>query len=778
MDLPMSWLREWLPGLELEPERIAAQLEQMGYERDGLVAGEADLAAVRLGQVQERRAHPAADRLAVLIVSVGAGEPVQVVTGAPNGHPGDRVWHAPPGTRLPDGRQLGVEHFRGVRSDGMLLSAEELGYVGAGGGLWIWEGPGQVGDRWPAVMGTEAVLQLSLTPNLAQYAHSVLGVARDLAALARQPLPPLPAGLPLTGGDALVQIDAQDLCPRYAVAQLACAAPSAGVPPLWQRRLALAGARLIHPIVDATNAVRIDMGQPLHAFDLDRVRLPLVVRRAAAGERLVLLDGTTVTLGSEDLVIADADGPVALAGVMGGQRSAVTADTRRVLLESAHFDRASVYRTARRHHLGSDAAARFGRGTDVEAVLPAVARFVDLLRTFGVDVAVEAVQVVGPPPRPRHTAFQPERLRTWTGLALDDAELARHLERSGFTLEAGRIRVPSWRVDIEGPQDLAEEVTRLVGMDAVPARLPERATPGVGDPDTRQADQLRDWLVAGGFVEVVSRNFIPRGVSERLGLVPPMHVLKNPLREEEAVMRTSVWPGLLEAARYNRGRGGDRLALFEVGPVYQGTPAAPVESVEAGVLAILGEWPGLFGTLRQSVYDLKGLVEEISRRLGWGFDWAPWAGPAGALHPGRSLAIVRDGQVWGALGELHPAVLEEWRLPRTAVARWQVPPVVAGRERGGPRPLPPPPYPAVRRDVSLLVPDGMPWAHIAALLRRHAGPDVESIRPFDRYVDPSGTAVTVAIRYRAADRTLTDADVDSRQAALVAALAEAGITRR
>ncbi len=778
MDLPVSWLREWLPGLDMVPERIAAQLEQMGYELDGVVTAEAGLAAVQLGEVLERHAHPAADRLAVLLVADGGGEPVQVVTGAPNGHPGDRVWYAPPGTTLPDGRVLGTEHLRGVRSEGMLLSARELGYVGGGEGLWIWQGPGKVGERWPTVVGSETVLQLSLTPNLAQYDHSVLGVARDLAARDRAPLPAWPASPRLAGDEVLVRLEAPDLCPRYAVALLECATPSGTMPWVWQRRLALAGVRLIHPVVDATNAVRIDMGQPLHAFDRDRVRLPLVVRRAAAGEPLVLLDGRTVTLDPDDLVIADGDGPVALAGVMGGQRSAVTADTRRVLLESAHFSRAGVYRTARRHQLVSDAAARFGRGTDVEAVLPAVGRFVDLLHTFGVNVAGGAVQVVGPVPTRRHVLFQPARLRIWTGLDLDDEALAGELDRSGFILEAGRVRVPSWRPDIEGPQDLAEEVIRLVGMDAVPARLPARATPGVADPDTRQTDQLRDWLVAGGFVEVVSRSFVPSGVSERLGLAPAVHVVKNPLREDEAVMRTSVWPGLLDAARYNRGRGSERLALFEVGPVYLGTPAAPRERVEAGVLATLGEWPALFGASRQSVYDLKGLVEELSRRLGWRFDWGPWTEPAGALHPGRALAIVRDGQVWGALGELHPAVLQAWRLPRTAVARWHVPPVMAGQRRDGERPVPPPPYPAVRRDVSLLVPDGMPWAHVAALLQHHAGADVESIRPFDRYVDLSGTAVTVAIRYRAADRTLTDADVEARQAVLVSALAEAGIVRR
>ena len=778
MDLPLSWLREWLPGLDTEPERIAAQLEQMGYELDGTVIAEAGLTSVQLVEVKERHPHPAADRLAVLLVSAGAGDPVQVVTGAPNGHPGDRVWHAPPGTTLPDGRQLGTEHLRGVRSEGMLLSAEELGYVGGGDGLWIWQGPGQLGDRWPAVAGSETVLQLSLTPNLEQYAHSVLGVARDLAALDRRPLPGWSASPELTAEDPLVRIEEPALCPRYAVAQLACAPPSGAIPWVWQRRLALAGARLIHPVVDATNAVRIDMGQPLHAFDLDRVRLPLVVRRAAAGEPLVLLDGRIVTLGPEDLVIADGDGPVAIAGVMGAQRSAVTPDTRRVLLESAHFDRASVYRTARRHQLVSDAAARFGRGTDVEAVLPAVARFVNLLQTFGVDVAVAAVQVVGAAPARRHVSFQPERLRTWTGLDLDDAELASQLDRSGFVVDHGRVRVPSWRPDIEGPQDLAEELTRLVGMDTVPARLPAGATAGVADHDTRQADQVRDWLVAGGFVEVVSRSFIPAGVSERLGLPPAVHVVKNPLREDEAVMRTSVWPGLLDAARYNRGRSGERVALFEVGPVYLGTPVAPLERVEAGLLATLGEWPALFGPSRQSVYDLKGLVEELSRRLGWRFDWGPWMGPAGVLHPGRSLAIVRDGQMWGALGELHPAVLQAWRLPRTAVARWHVPPAVASRRGERDRPAPPPPYPAVRRDVSLLMPDDMSWAHVEALLQRHAGADVESIWPFDRYEDRSGAAVTVAIRYRASDRTLTDTDVDGRVAVLVAALAEAGLTRR
>lgn len=777
MDLPISWLADWLHEGAEGPGAVASALERMGYEVDGIEVAEAGLHTVQLARVLERKPHPAADRLSVLQLVLGPGDPVQVVTGAANGHPGDRVWYAAPGTVLPDGRRLGTEHLRGVRSMGMLLSGAEAGYVGAGHGLWVWEGEGQPGDSWVQVMGPDTVLHLSLTPNLAQYGHSVLGIARDVAAAASRPLPALPAAPPLTAGERLARIEAADLCPVYAVAPLECADPAGPLPWHWQRRLALAGARLIHPVVDATNAVRIDMGQPLHAFDQDRVRLPLVVRRAAPDEVLVLLDGRSVTLTPEDLVIADGEGPVALAGVMGGQRTAVTSETRRVLLESAHFDRTSVYRTARRHQIASDAAARFGRGTDPAAALPAVARFHQILSQFSVPATLGAVQLEGQMPAPRYVPFRPDRLRIWTGLALGDAELGQQLDRSGLSLEAGRVRVPSWRPDIEGAQDLAEEVARLVGMDAIAARLPARPTVGVPDLEMRQADRLRDWLVAAGLTEVVTPSLIPDGLSEQLGLPPAVHRVKNPLREGEAVMRTSVWPGLLDVARYNRDRGQGRVGLFEVGPAYGGTAAAPVEWLEAGVLMTLGEWPDLFGPVQRSVYDIKGWVEEVSHRMGWGFRWSGGSGSP-ALHPGRSLTIRRDGEWWGELGELHPSVQEAWRLPRTAVARWRLP-APAGAERGHyVRVSAPSPYPAVRRDVSLRIPEGASWAAVDEMLHRSAGAHVESIRPFDQYQDALGSSVTVAIYYRAPDRTLTDTEVDAQLEGLVKELSDNGISRR
>ena len=777
MDLPISWLADWLGGWAEGPTEIARTLERLGYEVDGMAAAEAGLRSVKLAEVLEREPHPAADRLSVLQLSLGDGERVQVVTAAPNGYPGDRVWHAPAGTVLPDGRLVGTEHLRGVRSMGMLLSGAEAGYLGAGEGLWIWRGEGRPGDPWPQVMGSDTVLQLSLTPNLAQYGHSILGVARDLAAAADRPLPVVPPAPDLSGGARLARIEARDLCPVYAVAQLECGDPSGPLPWIWQRRLALAGARLVHPVVDATNAVRIDMGQPLHAFDLDCVHLPLVVRRAEWHEALVLLDGRALALTPEDLVIADAEGPVALAGVMGGQRTAVSAKTRRVLLESAHFDRASVYRTARRHQIASDAAARFGRGTDPEAALPAVVRFHQVLTQFGASATLAAVQLEGQVPAPRHVPFRPDRLRIWTGLALGDAELAQQLDRSGFSLEAGRVRVPSWRPDIEGAQDLAEEISRIVGMEAIPARLPARAGTGTPDPEMRQADRVRDWLVAAGLTEVVTRSLIPPGSSDPLGLPPAVHVVRNPLRAEESVLRTSVWPGLLEAARYNRDRGIGRVGLFEVGPAYGGRATAPVEWLEAGILVTLGEWADLFGPIQRTVYDLKGWVDELSRRLGWGFRWGG-APPSAALHPGRSLAIMRAGELWGELGELHPSVQEAWRLPRTAVARWRIPSAAVAEHGRSSRMSPPPPYPAVRRDVSLRIPEGTSWAVIEELLHRSAGAHVESIRPFDQYQDASGPSVTVAIYYRAPDRTLTDSEVDAQLDGLVAQMEQNGISRR
>lgn len=780
MDLSTNWLGDWVPSAKGDPRRVAATLEQMGYELDGVTAAEAGLGEVVLVAVAARDAHPAADRLSVLTVR-GRGAEMQVVTAAPNGRPGDKLWYAPPGTVLPDGRTIEVEQFRGVRSEGMLLSAEELGYQQAGAGLWVWDGPGAAGDTWAELMGSDTVLHLTLTANLAQFGHSVLGAARELAAAWREELPTLPAAPDVTYDAPLIRVEAPDLCPRYALALFRCNPSAARTPWEWQRRLTLAGVRLIHPVVDATNAVRVELGQPLHAFDRAAVTLPIVVRRASAGESLELLDGRTLTLVSEDLVIADAGGPIALAGVMGGQRAAVSRTTTEVLLESAHFDRTAVYRTARRHAVLSDAAARFGRGTDPGAVLTGITRFAYFLQQFGVAAELQSAGSAGEMPPVKEVPFQPDRLRVWTGLDLEDPELVRHLGRAGFSVQGSRVAVPSWRPDIEGPQDLAEEVARLVGMEAVPVRLPPRPGLGGEDPDTAEQDRLRDWLAAAGGQEVVTKSFIAPGVSEALGLPVPVHRIQNPLREEEAVMRTSVWPGLLEVARYNRDRGRERLEIFEVGPVYLGRPEAPRERVEVGMLMTLGIWPNLHEAEQRTVYHLKGMVEELSRRFHWRLEWREWAEApgSGALHPGRSLHIWRDGERWGELGELHPSVLTAWRLPRTAVARWYVPATVVSSLGPFTRPAVPSPYPAIRRDLSLRIPTGMAWRTIDELLHLEGGPHLEAVHAFDRYEDPAaGLSVTVALRFRAIDRTLTDREVDEAVAAVLGALSARGIERR
>jgi len=781
VDLSVSWLGDWLPRAKGDPREVAATLQQMGYELDGVTAAEADLADVVLVTVVARDAHPAADRLSVLTVRSRGGAEAQVVTAAPNGRPGDRLWYAPPGTVLPDGRTIGVEQFRGVRSVGMLLSAEELGYQQAGSGLWVWDGPGDVGDTWAQVMGSDTVLHLTLTANLAQFGHSVVGAAREVAAAWREALPSLPPGPTVRDEAPWIRMEAPQLCPRYALALFRCDLSGARTPWEWQRRLALAGVRLIHPVVDATNAVLVELGQPLHAFDRAAVTLPIIVRRALPGESLLLLDGRTLTLGPEDLVIADGNGPIALAGVMGGQRAAVSRSTTEVLLEAAHFDRTAVYRTAHRHGVLSEAAARFGRGTDPAAVLPSITRFEYFLQQFGVAAEGQVTVCAGEMPPSKETTFQPDRLRVWTGLDLEDRELAQHLGRAGFVVQGTRVAVPTWRPDIEGPQDLAEEVARLVGMEAVPVRLPPRPGLGGEDPDTAEQDRVRDWLASAGGQEVVTRSFIAPGVSEMLGLIAPVHRLQNPLREDEAVMRTSVWPGLLEVARYNRDRGRERVWIFEVGPVYLGEPEAPRERVEVGVLMTLGLWPDLHQPEQRTVYHLKGLVEELARRFHWRWEWREWTESPGsaALHPGRALHIWRDGERWGELGELHPSVLSAWRLPRTAVARWYLPAVVAGSRATAARPALPSPYPAIRRDLSLRIPNGMAWRTIDDLLHREAGPHLESVHAFDRYEDPNvGVSVTVALRFRAFDRTLTDREVDEAVEALLGSLSARGIERR
>ncbi len=772
MDLPYSWL--WELGKDWpDVEDVGRDLSRLGYEVAEVSAWEAGLAPVVLALVVDRKPHPASHRLALVTVEIGEGHTVTVVTGATNGVAGDRVWYGPPGTVLPDGRRLETIDIHGVPSPGMLLSAAECGYRASPGDLWIWEGHEAAGTPWPDIMGRDWVLRLELTPNLAQFGQSAIGVARDLAGLYGLPQPVLPKPpLPGVGASGKVVLEASELCPIYSL--MAVETTAGQLPWTWQRRLVASGFRLISPVVDVTNYVLMELGQPLHAFDADRVALPICVRLARPGEELVLLDGTRLSLGSDDLVIADVDKVLALAGIMGGQDSGVGPHTRRVLLESAHFKGPGIYRSARRLGLNTDAALRFSRGTDPGAAEAALARAEAALAQSRSLIHRDWVVTAGEAPTPRRVGWNPDRIRVWLGTDWDDARLERDLGRLGFHRDRDHIVVPSYRPDIEGLPDLAEEIVRLEGMDAIPVRLPAQTGIAKLDRQMVEADRVRDLMVAAGFTEVLTRSFIAPGILADLGFPEGVHRLRNPLREEESVLRSSLLPSLLTVSRYNHDRQWPSEAIFEVGRVFQGRAEDPVEHLELGVLLTLEPLPALYGAKNPSVYDLKGLIELMAETMGWPLALASEPG-APYLHPGRFLSICYAGTVLGHLGEVHPTVAAQWHLPRTGVVILRLPPPGLRTSKAYDRPSR---FPGIRRDLSLLVREGTTWQAIDRALAGTAAIHLRHWEPFDQYFGPLGRSVGVSLHFQADDRTLTESDVDEEVARLLQVLSKIGVERR
>lgn len=774
MKVSYRWLSRHLPQLP-PPEEVAATLVRLGLEVVSLQRFGESFRQVELVELLERRPHPRSPRLWLAVLARGNGERVTVVTGAPEVAPGTRLWWAPPGTALADGRILQVATIHGEASPGMLVSHAELGFVGPDDGLWRWEGREPLGTRLAEVVGEDTVLELELTPNLASYAQSIYGVARELgAALGVAPLP-VGEGWDF-GQDPLAEVADAGGAPVYSA--LLVEGSGTQPSPLWMQALLLAvGQRPLRLAVDATNFLLYELGQPVHAFDAERLALPLVVRRAKPGERLTTLDGVERRLDPEDLVIADQEGPVALAGIMGGASSAVGPGTRRILLESAHFDASTVFRAMRRHGLTTEAGLRFGKGSDWQMVGVASRRWVELLRAEG-PLEVTASQRVGEGRPLRQVPWRPERIRQLLGVDWDDATVWAKLERLGFRRLEHAVVVPSWRVDVEGLPDLAEEVARVTGLDQIPERMPKLPM-AVGERLARETerDRVRRLLTEAGFWEVITRSFTSPEREDGLVLAELAPVqIENPLREEERQLRRGLLPGLLEVLAYNRGRSDLSLPVFEVGPAFclvEGTAQEWDEVALAWVLEGESRWPS---AEEPTVYHLKGAVAYLIQAMGWQVEESQADIPA-FLHPGRALTFHRagDGAPVGFLGELHPRVASRYQLRRVAVGalRLDLPqaPEAAAKRR-------PSRFPEVVRDLSLLVPEGGQWRQVSSLIEASGVPHLVQAWPIDRYQGEFGLSLTVRLIFQSDLGTLTDEAVDAELHQIVANLEASGYRLR
>jgi len=613
-----------------------------------------------------------------------------------------------------------------------------------------------------------------------------LGIARELAAIygARLTPPPhvVPGGGPATTASVQVAIEAPALCARY------CARAVLGVrvqpSPEWlRRRLECIGQRSINNVVDATNFVLWEMGQPLHPFDLARIAgHGIVVREARTGETLVTLDGVERRLAPGMLLIADLQGPVALAGIMGGQSSEIGPATRDVLLESAWFDPIAVRRTARSLGLRTDASHRFERGADPEAAMPALDRAAAILADIAGGTVTDPAIDAGPGPGPMHpVTLRPARLPEILGYDPGAAEARHILESLGFrvdtaNLAAWRVHVPSYRRDIEREEDLVEEVARLAGYDAIPAELPILHADGAGrGPEDRLVRDARRALLASGLSEAVNFAMADSGECRSFVPAPVAIALTNPLQSGAAALRTTLLPGLLHNAAHNLNRGVAGCHLFEIGRAFQPGPDRPVEVLRAaGVIA--GRAPGShwsFGWRDADLFDAKGAVELLAGALGvLSLRFASDRIGATAV---RGLRVEVDGAEAGIVGEVAPAVLRHFGVDRPVFAFEIDLARFAAGSAGEPTYRPLPRFPAVRRDLALVVPEGVTFDAIEAVLRESSPLPIADIQVFDRFRGkglPPGTAsVAIQVLFQHPERTLSTDEVQAAQDAVVATLA-------
>jgi phenylalanyl-tRNA synthetase beta chain len=785
MKFSENWLRE-LVDVQADREQLAHALTMAGLEVEELTPLGEGLDGVVVAEIVGAGKHPEADRLQVCMVDPGQGEPLQIVCGAPNARVGIKVPLAMVGAKLPGGIAIKAAKLRGVESFGMLCSAKELGIDTDASGLLELPADAPVGQPLAAYLGLpDASIELKLTPNRPD-CLGLYGLAHDVAALFGSHVKTgEQVAAPVTGAARRgIRLDAGKDAPRY-LGRIVEGVDPAARTPLWlAERLRRAGLRPIGAVVDITNYVMLEQGQPMHAFDNDRLEGDIVVRHAHAGETLKLLDGSEAVLDEAFVLIADERRALAVAGVMGGFDSRVTDTTRNIFLESAHFAPAAIMGRARKLGLHTDASHRFERGVDPELPRRALERATELLLAIAGGKAGPVLVAENPAdlPRPAAVTLRRARLRRVLGVEVADAEVVRIFTALGMKVkpqaEGWQITAPSSRFDIEREEDLIEEVARIFGYDNIPTATPAGALALAAEPETRIGElALREQLAARGYHEAVNLSFVSAELLARWSLAGQGVPLANPLSADLAVMRPSLLPGLVEALRHNRARQQERVRLFEVARVFaEGNP--PLETPSLAIAACGAARAEQWGEPSRALdfFDLKGDLDAL---LAWGGEPQRWAvhadGLPAWLHPGRGARLSRDGETVGWLGALHPQLARALDLgPDVHVMELALGPLLARRL---PKAQPVARYPSVRRDIAVEVPENVAWSRIGEVVRGSLGGVLKELRLFDRYsgkgVEAGRKSLAMGLILQDASRTLTDDDADGCVRRAIAALEQA-----
>lgn len=788
MKFSENWLRSHVPTQATRDE-LAATLTAIGLEVEEVAALGDGLANVVVARIVECAKHPEADRLQVCQVDAGQSGLLQIVCGAPNARPGLVAPLAMVGANV-GGIAIKAAKLRGVESNGMLCSAKELGIDADASGLLELPSGAPVGTPVADYLGLpDASIEIKLTPNRAD-CFSVRGIAYDVAASLGSEVKPLdaapvPAQSPVT---MEISLEAGAKVPRFAGRVIEGVNAQAATPIWMAERLRRSGVRPISFLVDVTQYVMLELGQPMHAFDRDTLTGPVVVRPARAEEQATLLDGRTVTLDDDFLVVSDSrDGrasrAVALGGIMGGLDTRVTDATTNVFLEAAHWIPSAIIGRSRKLGLHTDAGHRFERGVDPELPRVAVEYATRLILevaggTPGPTMVVEHAEHL---PAPTAILLRRARVARVLGVDIADAEIERILRALGLQAAAvadgWSVVAPTRRFDIAIEEDLIEELARIHGYDRVPTTLPGGATRIASPSETHvEAGVVRRQLAARDCLETVNFAFVDAQWLTLWQMADGAVPLANPLSAELAVMRTALLPGVVAALQRNVARQAGRVRLFEIGNVFKDEAgAAPRETLRLAA-AVVGEAAAeQWGQPARKVdfHDLKGDLESVAALSGATLEYRPSSAPHG--HPGRSADVYRDNQKVGWIGQLHPRLQRALDLDADVVAfEVDLAPLSA---RALPRAGDLSRYPSVRRDIAFVVADTVPWAQIAATARTAAGPLLRDVQLFDRYVgqgvESGQKSLAMGLILQDNSRTLTDADVAQVVAQVVAAIGDA-----
>ena len=776
MKFSEAWLREWV-NPPVETNELADQLSMAGLEVDAVEDVAAAFQGVVVGEVLTREPHPDADKLSVCTVNAGQDETLQIVCGAANVAAGMKVPVALVGASLPGGFKIKKARLRGVQSSGMICSAAELGLAEASDGIMSLPQDAPIGsDIRECLSLDDKAIDVDLTPDRGD-CLSLLGIAREVGVINRCPViaPKIAPVTPVHEETFPVRLEAAAAAPRYLCRVIRNIDPAAEVPLWMQERLRRSGLRSISPVVDVTNYVLLELGQPMHGFDLARLNGEIVVRMAGEGEKLTLLDGQELTLRDDSLLIADRSGPLALAGIMGGEDSGVTGQSKDILLESAFFSPTAIIGKARSYGLHTDSSHRFERGVDPELQRNAMERATELLLAIcGGEPGPVAEAVSEPHIEKRPTIeLRRERVTKLLGVEIDDGRIEGILRRLDMTIEASErgwlVTAPSSRFDINIEVDLIEEIGRIYGYSEIPTNRTASAMimsikPEVSF-DLHRAKQV---LVDRDYQEVVTYSFIS---PEQQRLIDPgLEAVKlaNPISADMSVMRTSLWPGLLQTAQYNQSRQQERIRIFESGLHFvRQENEINQDQMLAGLIcgAVVPEQWGDQSRSARSVdfFDLKSDLEAVLAQTGRIEQFCYVAAEHPALHPGQSAVIEYQGERIGWLGMLHPELENRFDLSGNTFLFE----VRLGALSGGALPSfePLSKYPSIRRDLALVVGEEITFQEVKACVKKNAPTFLKDIRLFDVYtgdnIDSGLKSLALSLILQETSKTLSDEEVDT-----------------